>query len=234
MSARVQYVTTTDAAEAFASSASNAHSLPGAATVGNQIVVIIAAQQNIALRTISSIADDGSTSFASRGTRASNANGMTVDIWSGQATSTSAGANVVVTASGDLSTHTCKIAVIEVSGVAANQASASTNHGETDPVGTTHTSNSATRGNASDFVLAARACTSGTYTEDADFTELTPTGGGGWTSDRFFFGEIANPSGNTAMDYTSADNELTAAMIVSLVGTASTAVPPFTSITVTG
>jgi len=218
MSERVQDASTPAGTHAFSGgSTSTAVSLANPAVVGNHIVVGIKVSGNGVPRTISGIADDGGTVFAPRGTRAHEATaGFTIDIWSGPATSTDAGANVVVTASGGLdAADNGRVIVLEVSGVEEDQSGAVSNHDETPNDSTSHTSGSVTPDNAADFVIALAGRTSGTYTEDTDFTEF---GGAPNSGDREFFGYIENRESAISLEYTSDANEFTAQMIVSLVG----------------
>lgn len=147
----------------------DAVSLPAQATAGNLIVVKYLSFNNV--RTVSSIADTGGTTYARIGTSQQGGAGTT-EIWWGIAPASNGGISVVLTLSGG-NADEVGVVVEQYSGNNASQASAVSN-GSTDDVSVgTHNSGSVTPPDANSITVATMVSGSATWTQDSNYTQVS-------------------------------------------------------------
>ncbi len=210
MAARVRYAVSSFADLFGGTNTSSGVSLAGGnvAVTGNYIIVKFLTQNTF--RTVSSIADTAGTTFTQAGTAVQDGAG-TAAIYYGTVAANSAGQNVVVTMSGNL-TDSSLIEVYEVSGLDASQASISVN-GQANNATQTHVTGNVTPANANGIIVCNMLRSNASWTDDATFTEET-TG-----SDNAYSSYYLNaPAAAIQVSNTSDINRNSVSKIVAFVG----------------
>lgn len=187
--------------------------LPSSATAGNLIIVWI--YSGHASRTISSVDDAGSTTYAAMDGGGEQVGGAgRVNLWWGIAAGAGAGTDISVVLSGG-SGDGGGVAAAEFSSAAADQ-STRTDNGATFTATTgNHDSGSVTPATASNNVIACAAGRSGgDWTGDADFTHIV-------AGDNFRAAYLLNAAGATSYLMVSDANEDSALRIGAFVGASS-------------
>jgi hypothetical protein len=164
--------TVASSGSALFSTGAHTHSLPSAATAGS--LIACAVTLDVSNLTVSSIDDDGTTSYSViQNTDGAGGAGDSF-VYYGIAAGASAGTNITVTLSASTAnttvTHTCA----EFSGANASQAGATVNGAKfTGGTTTNHASGSVTPAQNSDnVVFVSLRGSNGDYTSDADYTSL--------------------------------------------------------------
>ena len=188
--------------------------LPGAATIGNRIIVM-QMWDRASPRTPVSVVDAAGTTYTLCRTEDVTADIAAVCIWEGAAGATNAGQGVVATLSGNAGEGA--IIVMEVSGLAADQSTLSANGNNTLSAQSLDSGN-VTPPNANGFIATIVYRGNRTWTEDPDFTEI-PHGAG---TDIWFWGYIENPAASAqSLSYSTGDSATTGVVqIVAFVGAA--------------
>jgi hypothetical protein len=143
------------------------------ATAGNLIVVMVNMSQS-ASRTVSTIDDDGTTTYSAICDNDGVAS-FNVAIWAGIAAGGGAGTNVSVTLD-NTDTSSGMVVVLEFSGASSNLSSVPCARGDISVAATDHPAGDVTPDTTNNVIVGIVQGSSGTYNQDASPAFTTPTG----------------------------------------------------------